>query len=119
MGVQVRDGVVGEINTTATGKLSFDTIRPVIKVSKGTTVNNVIVKPMISLSSDSEYEPYKEPITYTPNTDGTVEGITSLYPVTTLLTDTAGVIVDCEYNRDLNKAFEELTNAIISLGGNV
>lgn len=28
-------------------------------------------------------------------------------------------VLHCEYNRDINKAFETLTNAIISLGGNV
>lgn len=29
------------------------------------------------------------------------------------------IIIDCEYNRDINKAFAELQKAIISLGGNV
>ena len=57
--------------------------------------------------------------TYTPNADGTVEGVTSLYPTTTLSTNTYGVIIDCEYNRDINKAFAELQQVIISLGGNV
>lgn len=65
------------------------------------------------------YEPYKECAEYTPTADGTVEGVTSLYPTTTLITDTEGVIIDCEYNRDINKAFAELQQAIISLGGNV
>ena len=67
----------------------------------------------------TEYEPYKEPEAYMPDSDGIVEDVTSLYPTTTLLKDTEGVIIKCEYNRDINKAFEELTNAIISLGGNV
>ena len=56
---------------------------------------------------------------YTTTSDGTVNGVTSLYPTTTLMTDTGGVIIDCEYNRDINKAFAELHQAIISLGGNV
>ena len=30
-----------------------------------------------------------------------------------------GVIINCEYNRDINKAFEKLQQAIISLGGNI
>ena len=66
----------------------------------------------------TDYEPYigKE---YTPNADGTVNGVTSLYPNTTLTTDTEGIIIDCTYNRDINKAFAELQQAIISLGGNV
>ena len=67
----------------------------------------------------TDYEPYKECAEYTPNADGTVEGVTSLYPNTTLTTDTDGVLIDCEYNRDINKAFAELQQAIISLGGNV
>ena len=58
------------------------------------------------------YEPYKECAEYTPNADGTVNGITSLYPSTTLTTDTDGVIIDCEYNRDINKAFAALEAAI-------
>ena len=57
--------------------------------------------------------------TYPINADGTVEGITSLYPTTTLTTDTEGIVLDVEYNRDINSAFAELTQAIISLGGNI
>lgn len=56
---------------------------------------------------------------YTPTADGTVNGVTSLYPCTKLSTDMEDIIIDCEYNRDINKAFEELQQAIISLGGNV
>lgn len=67
----------------------------------------------------TDYEPYKECAEYTPNADGTVEGVLHLYPNTTLTTDTEGVLIDCEYNRDVNKAFAELQAAIISLGGNV
>lgn len=67
----------------------------------------------------TDYMPYVEPTEYTPNADGTVDGITSLYPTTILSTDTDGVTIDCEYNRDINKAFAELHAAIISLGGNV
>lgn len=67
----------------------------------------------------TDYEPYITPIEYTPTADGTVEGVTSLYPNTTLITDTDGVLIDCEYNRNINKAFAELQQAIISLGGNV
>ena len=70
----------------------------------------------------TEYEPYKEPTTYNVNADGTVEGVTSVYPTTTLLTDT-GAVVDVTYNRDINKAFaeleEKLTQAIVSLGNNI
>ena len=60
----------------------------------------------------TDYMPYVEPTEYTPNADGTVEGVTSLYPTTTLSTDTDGVTIDCEYNRDINKAFAALEAAI-------
>lgn len=54
-------------------------------------------------SSETDYEPYVEPTYYTPNADGTVNGVTSLYPHTTLMTDTEGVTITCEYNKDINK----------------
>ena len=63
------------------------------------------------------YEPYVEPITYSVNADGTVDGVKSIYPTTVLFTDTEGATIEAEYNKDINKAFCELQNAIINLGG--
>ena len=63
-------------------------------------------------STATDYEPYKECAEYTPNADGTVNGVTSLYPNTTLMSDKDGVLIDCEYNRDINKAFAALEAAI-------
>lgn len=63
-------------------------------------------------STETDYEPYVEPTEYTPNADGTVNGVTSLYPNTTLMSDTEGVLIDCEYNKDINKAFAALEAAI-------
>lgn len=40
---------------------------------------------------------------YTPTADGTVNGVSSLYPNTTLMTDTDGVLINCKYNKDINK----------------
>ncbi len=89
------------------------------RVFKGATVNNLVFKPQLELGSTAtEYEPYKTPTEYTPAADGTVSGVKSLYPTTTLMTDTAGVIINAEYNKDLNKAFAELQQAILSMGGN-
>ena len=88
-------------------------------VRSGQTVD-LIFKPMIEVGTgDKVYAPYIEPIEYPVSADGRVEGVTSIYPNTTLITDTAGAVIDCTYNRDINKAFEELYNAIISTGGNV
>lgn len=67
----------------------------------------------------SEYEPYIEPVTYTANADGSVDGVKSIYPSTSVSVEDASTVVSIEYNRDINKAFAELSAAIISLGGNV
>jgi hypothetical protein len=37
----------------------------------------------------------------------------------TLLTDTEGVTIECEYNKDTGKVIEKLTNAVVALGGAV
>lgn len=52
----------------------------------------------IQLNKDEvkDFEPYKGE-TYTPTADGTVEGISSLSPNMTLMTDTEGVVIECEY----------------------
>lgn len=52
------------------------------------------------------------PQTYIPAADGTISGVKSLYPTTTLMTNTEGAIIDAEYNRDINKAFAALEAAI-------
>ena len=48
----------------------------------------------------TEYEEYKGVQTVVANTDGTVEGLTSVSPNMTVLTDTEGVNIDCTYNAD-------------------
>ena len=73
----------------------------------------------LEMGTATEYEAYKEPVEYTVNEDGTVTDVVSIYPSITLATDTIGAVIDCEYNRDINKAFAELQQAIISLGGNI
>ena len=66
--------------------------------------------------TNNDYEPCKLE-TFTADENGNV-AVTSLAPTTTLIAD-SGVSMSVEYNKDLNKAFESLVNAIISLGGNV
>lgn len=68
-------------------------------------------------STATIYEPYNSKTDYTPNADGTVEGVTSLHPNTTLMTDTDGVIIDCNYYKDIDKAFNELTTSVALSGG--
>ena len=74
--------------------------------------------------SNGEYEPYTE-TTYTPNENGIVEGVTSLYPSMTLMTEinsTTGVnqkynnvYMDLIYNVDINKVTKDVENTIINL----
>ena len=63
----------------------------------------------------TEYEPYIEPTEYPVNADGTVEGVCSIYPTTTLMTDTAGAVIDCTYNRDANKVITDLETKLNTL----
>lgn len=56
---------------------------------------------------------------YKANEDGTVSGVESVFPTTTLTTDTVGALISVEYNKDTNKVIQSLVNAIISLGGNI
>ena len=95
-----------------------------IRVVTGTTVNNLVFKPQLELgNAATDYEPYKAPVTYTPDSDGKVSGVTLGSDTATLTTDTDGVIINAKYKKDITKAFEELetklTNAILSNGGNV
>lgn len=66
----------------------------------------------------TDYEAYKQAAEYIPTEDGTCE-VVSIAPTMTLITGNPGVTIDCEYNRDINKAFEQLTQAILSMGGNI
>ena len=80
----------------------------------------------------TDYSPYVEDISavkvtvsdgdavskqYDVNEDGTVDDVTSIYPNMTLSTDTAGAVIDCAYNRDINKAFAELQSIVNTLVG--
>ncbi len=82
--------------------------RTYIIVKSGVTVNNAVFYPQLEVGeTKTDYEPYKEPTTYSVNADGAVEGVAPIYPTTTLI-PTEGIVLDVEYNRDINKAFAEL-----------
>ena len=53
-----------------------------------------------------DYESYIEPTEYTPDADGVVQGVTSLYPSTTLITNTDGVVIDATYNKEISEVDE-------------
>lgn len=66
----------------------------------------------------TDYEPYIEPQTVTANADGTVDGLTSLSPDMTIMTDTEGVVIDMTYNADtkmyIDNKLAEISTAIVN-----
>lgn len=81
---------------------------------------DTIVYPMLEIGTTAtEFEPFREPTTAVADAEGNVSGLMSLAPSMTLITDNEGAVIECAYNRDTNKVIEELTNAIISLEGNI
>lgn len=116
----MRQGVFATSRATETGTITSDWVGVgfYISVPKGNSIDNLTIKPMIQLGSTAtEYEPYKEPQTATANTEGVVEGLTSLSPNMTLVTNTDGVVIDLEYYKDIDLAFENLTTEIALSGG--
>ena len=80
-----------------------------INIGKNTTVSNLIFKPMLEVGSKlTDFEERRTAVAYTPAVDGTVTGVTSISPNMTFLSDTDGIIINAEYNKDLNKAISEL-----------
>lgn len=45
----------------------------------------------------TEHEPFKEPVSYTPKADGTIEGVASISPTMFLKCNAAGAIIEAEY----------------------
>lgn len=90
---------VGSGVSTYSSELS----RVAIRILKGVSVSNLVFKPQIELGSvKSDYEPYSAPKTYIPESNGRIEGITCMSDIT-LVTDTEGVTINCEYNVDTKK----------------
>lgn len=110
----IKDGVTFTVDKE---RYNYGTLRLQINPSNAV---NCMVMPQIEIGSAvTDFEPYKEPTEHTPSSDGIVEGITSLSPVMTLLTDTEGVTIECEYIKDTNKVINNLAKAVVALGGAV
>ena len=81
-------------------------------------MKNVTFRPMIEVGSTAtSYEPYKEPELYATDENKELKLVGNGESMT-LIADN-GATITAEYNRDINKAFESIANAIISLGGEV
>jgi hypothetical protein len=87
------------------------------QVSKGQTIDK-IVYPQVEVGTvKTDYETPHNGETQIPAADGTVSGLTAVSPTMTLLTDKAGVNIECEYSRDTNKVIAEILDKITALGG--
>lgn len=81
-------------------------------VSKGSTLNNLKVNLQLEQGEfATNFEPYNG-TEYIPTSDGEVPGVDSISPNMTIMTDTEGVIVECEYNKDTNKVIKKITDAL-------
>lgn len=79
----------------------IDRLFATCRIYQGMTVENLVFKPQYEFSNiPTDYEPYKETQTAIANTDGTVEGLTSLSPNMTLISNMNDIIIDCTYNAD-------------------
>lgn len=109
------DGVTFAVQQELTGLI--------LQINAGTVLDNAVFKPMLSLASaPSLFEPYDGKV-YTPEADGTITGAKSISPHMSVLTYTPDVVVQTTYNADtrkyIDKKFETLNSAILSMGGNV
>lgn len=63
------------------------------------------------------YKPYIAPTIYKPDADGTVEGVKSISPNMTLISNNDGAVIDCNYNIDtktyIDNKFAELQALIL------
>lgn len=119
--IKYKDGTADTIKQTTTDYSEITLVSAAGKTVKGIyygySTKNIfyIQKNSIQLEEGNEatgYEPY-DGVGYTPDTDGTVQGVTSLSPQMTLITDNDNVIMDVEYNRDLNKVIEKLEQSLM------
>lgn len=66
----------------------------------------------------SPYEPYNE-TEYTAAADGTVEGVKSISPTMNISTNKAGAVINAECFLDPQAVITDLTNTVITLGGEI
>ena len=87
-----------------------------ILVKNGEVYNNYRYYPQVEYGTEpTEYEPYIEPIEYAVNADGSVDGVVSIYPTTSLTTDNKGAVIEVSYNKDANKVVASLEERIAAL----
>lgn len=66
----------------------------------------------------TDYEPYNE-TEYTAAADGTVKGVKSISPTMNISTNKAGAVINAECFLDPQAVITDLTNTVITLGGEI
>lgn len=97
---------------SATGENNkYVSIRVLIVVYKNVECNNLRFWPQLEIGSKpTEYTLCCAKDVSEASINGTVENIESEYPTTSILSNNSGVIIEAEYNRDLNKVIKGLEN---------
>lgn len=86
----------------------------VVAADSDVVFDNVIVKPQLECGTvATEFESYREPVTYA--VSGGEVTVPSQYPSMTFIPNNEDVTLSVEYNRDINKAFQELQQVIAQL----
>lgn len=126
------DGTSAEVLKLVKETTEFTTIKGVtdpqktvnyIRLSYGGSTpdpDSYYIRDVMMSYADGAYVPYTaEPQTFTPNADGTVNGIPGNGEAMTLVADAQGVTITAQYNKDTNKVLEKLIQAVRFLGGDV
>lgn len=87
------------------------------QVSKGETVDKTVYPLVEAGTTKTDYETPYAAETQIPSPDGAVSGFSAVAPTMTLMTDTPGVNIECEYSRDTNAVIAEILEKITALGG--
>ncbi len=115
----IQGNLKGGVNYAYAPKHNYLTYVWIYNIENGDSFDNFKFRIQVSEKElSSTYEKWVPQQTTKAQADGTVKGLNSVYPTTIIETD-ADVNIKCNYNRDINKAFAELKQAIISLGGNI
>lgn len=86
------------------------------------TKNNTgdIVCPQLERgATPTDYERAVAVQTATPDSSGRISSFTSNSPTVVVSSDNPALNISCKYNRDTQKAYEELVNAVLALGGSL
>ena len=86
-----------------------------VYVATDTVVEHKTVKVMLEAGEiKSSFEHPIEAQIATASSDGTVEGVKSVSPTMTFITDTENIMLEVEYQRDIDKAFKEIEQILSS-----